>query len=169
MWIACRYRCRRAHRFYFSKKGSVMTVETHSPRFSVTSAVFNLFDPIPFGFFVGTLIFDIIYARTANVLWLKSASWLVSMGLVFAILPQLINLGRTWFGKHRVRSSGRKINFWLNVIAIVAALVNAFVHSRDAYAVIPEAVWLSIVTVAAMAIGRIILAGEQTPYAGARP
>jgi uncharacterized membrane protein len=138
-----------------------MTTEIHSSRFSVASAIFDLLDPIPFGFFVGTLIFDIIYAKTGNIFWLKSAAWLVSMGLVFAIIPQLINLVRTWFGKNRIRSTGRTANFWLNVVGIVAALFNAFVHSRDAYAAIPAAVWLSILAVAAMGIGRIILAGEK--------
>lgn len=146
-----------------------MTVETNASRFSVTSAVFNLLDPIPFGFFVGALIFDVIYAKTANVFWMKSAAWLVSIGLVFAILPQLINLGRVWFGKNRVRVRGAKANFWLNVIAIVAALVNAFVHSRDAYAVMPAAVWLSILTVLAMGLGRIMLSRETTQFQGARP
>lgn len=141
-----------------------MNAENNSSRFSVTSAVFNVLDPIPFGFFVATLVFDIIYANTANVLWVKSASWLVSMGLVFAIIPQLINLGRVWFGKHRVRSTGQVVNFWLNVVGIVAALVNAFVHSRDAYAVIPTAVWLSVATVLALGLGRIILAGEKVTY-----
>jgi uncharacterized membrane protein len=146
-----------------------MTVETNASRFSVTSAVFNLLDPIPFGFFVGALIFDVIYAKTANVFWMKSAAWLVSIGLVFAILPQLINLGRVWFGKNRMRVRGAKANFWLNVIAIVAALVNAFVHSRDAYAVMPAAVWLSILTVLAMGLGRIMLSRETTQFQGARP
>ncbi|MGJ7913917.1 DUF2231 domain-containing protein [Massilia sp. LXY-6] len=143
-----------------------MNTENHPSRFSITSAIFNLLDPIPFGFFVAVLIFDIIYAKTANVMWVKSAAWLVSIGLVIAIIPQLINLGRVWFGKHRVRTTGMTINFWLNVVAIIAALFNAFVHSRDAYAVIPAAVWLSIVTVLAMGIGRIILAGETVTFKG---
>jgi uncharacterized membrane protein len=151
-----------------TNEGKLMQVETNRSRFSVTSAIFNLLDPIPFGFFVGVLIFDVIYAKTANVFWMKSAAWLVSIGLVFAILPQLINLGRVWFGQSRVRARGEKANFWLNVIAIVAALVNAFVHSRDAYAVMPTAVWLSIVTVLAMGLGRILLAGETTQFQGVR-
>ena len=146
----------------------LMTVETNASRFSITSAVFNLLDPIPFGFFVGVLIFDVIYAKTANVFWIKGAAWLVSIGLVFAILPQLINLGRVWFGKNRVRVRGEKANFWLSVVAIVAALFNAFVHSRDAYAVMPAALWLSILTVAAMGLGRILLAGETTQLRGVR-
>ncbi|WP_332877140.1 DUF2231 domain-containing protein [Massilia sp. S19_KUP03_FR1] len=141
-----------------------MKAEQHPSRFSLTSAVFNLLDPIPFGFFVGVLIFDVIYANTANVLWMKSAAWLVTFGLLFAIIPQLINLAVVWFSKRRIRSRGQVINFWLNVVGIVAALVNAFVHSRDAYAVIPDGVWLSILTVAAMGIGRIILAGEVVTY-----
>lgn len=135
-----------------------------SSRFSVTSAIFNVLDPIPFGFFVGALIFDVVYAQTGNVFWMKHAAWLVTLGLVFAIVPQLINLGVVWFSKRRVRSSGQVLNFWLNVAGIIAALINAFVHSRDAYAVIPAGVWLSVLTVGAMAIGRVILAGDVVVY-----
>lgn len=135
-----------------------------SSGFGLASAIFNLLDPIPFGFFVATLIFDIIYANSANVLWVKGASWLVSIGLVFAIVPQLINLYDVWFNKRRIRARGEAVNFWLNVIGIVAALVNAFVHSRDAYATIPDALWLSAVTVIAMGLGRIVLAGRNVTY-----
>ena len=135
-----------------------------SSRFSVTSAIFNLLDPIPFGFFVGALIFDVIYANNANIFWMKSAAWLITLGLVVAIIPQLINLAVVWFKKDRVRARGLVINFWLNVVAIIAALINAFVHSRDAYAVIPDGVWLSIVTVVAMAIGRIVLGNDVVTY-----
>lgn len=141
-----------------------MNAVQHRSRFSLTSAIFNLLDPIPFGFFVGVLIFDVIYANTANVFWMKNAAWLVTFGLLFAIIPQLINLAVVWFSKRRIRSRGQVINFWLNVVAIVAALVNAFVHSRDAYAVIPDGLWLSILTVVAMGIGRIIVAGEVVTY-----
>jgi uncharacterized membrane protein len=140
-----------------------MTAE-RSSRFSITSAIFNLLDPIPFGFFVGVLIFDIIYIKTGNVFWMKHAAWLVTLGLIFAIIPQLINLAMVWFKKDRVRSTGVVVNFWLNVVAIIAALINAFVHSRDAYATMPDGVWLALVTVLAMGIGRIILGGEKIIY-----
>ena len=98
------------------------------------------------------------------MLWVKAAAWLISIGLVFAIIPQLINLGRTWFGKRRIRTRNLAINFWLQVIAIVAALFNAFVHSRDAYGTMPAGVWLSVLTVLAMVIGRILLAGDYVVY-----
>ena len=141
-----------------------MQSQTHASRFSVTSAIFDVLDPIPFGFFVGALIFDILYTNTFTVLWVKAAAWLISIGLVFAIIPQLINLGRTWFGRRRVRTTNLTLNFWLNVVAIVAALFNAFVHSRDAYATMPAGVWLSVLTVLAMVIGRIVLAGDAVVY-----
>lgn len=141
-----------------------MKTETHTSRFSITSAIFDVLDPIPFGFFVGALIFDILYFNTYTVLWVKAAAWLISIGLVFAIIPQLINLGRTWFGKRRIRTRNLAINFWLQVIAILAALFNAFVHSRDAYATMPAGVWLSVLTVLAMVIGRIVLAGDYVVY-----
>lgn len=141
-----------------------MNAVQHRSRFSLTSAIFNLLDPIPFGFFVGVLIFDIIYANTANVFWMKNAAWLVTFGLLFAIIPQIINLAVVWFSKRRIRSRGQVINFWLNVVSIVAALINAFVHSRDAYAVIPDGIWLSILTVVAMGIGRMVVAGEVVTY-----
>jgi len=141
-----------------------MTVAHYAPRHTVASALFGLLDPIPFGFFVATLLFDIIYANTANVLWIKGASWLVSIGLLFAIIPQLINLYAVWISKYRVRMRGDIVNFWLNVVGIVAAIVNAFVHSRDAYAAMPDALWLSVVTVAALGIGRIILSGRNVTY-----
>ena len=141
-----------------------MKAERHSSRFNLPSAIFNLLDPIPFGFFVGALVFDVIYAKSANVFWAKSAAWLITLGLVCAIIPQLINLAMVWFKKDRVRTRGQVINFWLNVVGIVAALINAFVHSRDAYAIMPDGVWLSIVTVVAMGVGRIILSGDQIIY-----
>lgn len=141
-----------------------MRTENSSTRFSVTSAVFGLLDPIPFGFFVAGLIFDIIYDKTATILWVKGAAWLISIGLLFAIVPQLINLGRVWFSKKRVRTTALTINFWLNVVGIVAAIFNAFVHSRDAYGAMPAGLWLSILTVLALSIGRIILAGETVTF-----
>ncbi|CAG9933289.1 hypothetical protein [Candidatus Nitrotoga arctica] len=140
-----------------------MRVENKSSQFRVASAVFNLLNPIPFGFFVAVLIFDIIYANSADVLWVKSSAWLVSMGLLFAIVPRLINLYYVWFGKSRA-TLAVKVDFWLNVFGIATALVNAFVHSRDAYAVIPDGVWLSVATVVALAIGRVILAWQNVSF-----
>jgi uncharacterized membrane protein len=97
------------------------------------------------------------------MLWVKSAAWLVSLGLIFAIVPRFINLGFVWFGKNKA-APAVKFDFWLNLVAVVTALVNAFVHSRDAYAAIPDALWLSVATVVLMAIGRIVLAWQNVSF-----
>lgn len=136
-------------------------------RSRLAHAVFALLNPIPFGFFVAALIFDVIYACNANVLWVKSAAFLNAIGLIFAIIPRLINLAHVWFPANR-STRGEKLDFWLNLVAIVTAIVNAFVHSRDAYGVMPEGVWLSAVAVALMAIGFIVSALQQATMQGGR-
>jgi uncharacterized membrane protein len=125
------------------------------------TVIFDLFNPIPYGLFVGTLIFDIIYAINFNVLWAKGAAWLVTVGLLFAIAPRLINVGHIWFGHgHSVRGV-EKLDFWLNLVGIAAAILNAFIHSRDAYGIVPLNVILSVITVALLSVGQIALALDK--------
>ena len=124
----------------------------------MTAAVlFDLLNPIPFGFFVGALIFDAIYANSADVMWFKSAAWLISIGLFFALIPRLINLFRVWFSRARRSTARSKVAFFLYLLGVAAAIVNAFVHSRDAYAVMPEGLWLSILTVALLALSNVLV------------
>lgn len=126
------------------------------PRRSVVaSAIYGLLNPIPFGCFVAALIFDIVYARTGVILWMKGAAWLILFGLLFAIVPRLVNLVQVWITSRRAALAGDRLDFWLNLLAIVAAIFNAFVHSRDAYAVMPAGAWLSACTVLMLAIGHV--------------
>lgn len=127
------------------------------PRSAAAAVVFDLLDPIPYGFFVGALVFDAVYAKTGEMLWVKAAAWLISIGLFFAILPRLIDLVRVWFpGAGRVREGAEVIGFWLNLAAIAAAIFNAFVHSRDAYAVMPEGLWLSVLTIVLLVLAKAV-------------
>jgi uncharacterized membrane protein len=128
------------------------------PRSRLAAIVFDLLDPIPYGFFVGALIFDAIYAKTAEVLWVKAAAWLIALGLLFAVLPRLINLVRVWFPGRRQRAAAEMAGFWLYLFAVAAAIANAFVHSRDAYGVMPEGLWLSCLTVVLLLITKAMLA-----------
>ncbi|KJV31334.1 DUF2231 domain-containing protein [Luteibacter yeojuensis] len=135
-----------------------MNVPVAPGRSAVANAVYSVLNPIPFGFFVAGLVFDIIYARSGTILWAKGAAWLVAMGLVFAIIPRLVNLTQVWITSRRTSTHADHVDFWLNFVAIVAAILNAFVHSRDAYAIIPGGVWLSALTVLLIAIGQVIIA-----------
>ncbi len=120
------------------------------------TVVFDLLNPLPFGLFVGALVFDATYFDSGEILWDKGAVWLIVLGLVCAIVPRLVNLVQVWVTRSVPRAGGVALAFWLNVLAIVAAIVNAFVHSRDAYASMPEGLWLSIATVALLAVASVI-------------
>jgi uncharacterized membrane protein len=135
-----------------------MSLRAAPRRSTLANAIYGLLNPIPFGFFVAALIFDVVYARTGDILWMKGAAWLIIIGLLFAVIPRLVNLGQVWITSRRSALPADKLDFWLNLLAIVAAIFNAFVHSRDAYSVIPEGVWLSACTVILISIGHIVIA-----------
>jgi uncharacterized membrane protein len=135
-----------------------MNYRAEPRRSVVANAIYGLLNPIPFGCFVAALIFDVVYARTGVILWAKSAAWLIAIGLLFAIIPRLVNLTQVWITSRRISVAADRLDFWLNLVAIVVAIVNAFVHSRDAYSIIPAGVWLSIVTVALIAAGQVVIA-----------
>ena len=145
-----------------------MSTSAAPRRTVVADAVYGLLDPIPFGFFVAALIFDILYARTAELLWGKGAAWLITFGLLFAVVPRLLNLAQVWITSRRTALRTDKLDFWLNLLAIVAAIFNAFVHSRDAYAVVPAGVWLSICTVVLLSIAHVAVALQHSA-SGERP
>ena len=141
-----------------------MRPDIHKAPSPVVAVVFDLLNPIPFAFFVGALIFDVAYANSAEILWMKAAAWLIAMGLVAAILPRLINLVRVWAPGAARRPFAVKAAFWLHLLGIVAAIFNAFVHSRDAYGVMPEGLWLSILTVALFVAGNVFLSLQRSSY-----
>ena len=121
-----------------------MSLRPEPRRSVVAESIYGLLNPIPFGCFVAALIFDIIYSKTAVMLWDKGAAWLIVFGLLFAVVPRLVNLTQVWVTSRRTASRTDKLDFWLNLFAIVAAIVNAFVHSRDAWSsVVPQGILLS--------------------------
>jgi uncharacterized membrane protein len=139
-----------------------MSLGAEPRRSVVANGIYALFNPIPFGFFVAALIFDIIYFRSGEILWVKGAAWLITFGLLFAVVPRLVNLAQVWITSRRLATRVDRFDFWLNLIAIVAAIFNAFVHSRDAYATMPAGVWLSVCTVVLLSIGYILVAVQDS-------
>ena len=124
---------------------------------TVAAVVFDLLNPVSYGFFVGGLGFDVVYAQTADVMWVKCAAWLISVGLFVAVVPRLINLVQVWLPRAGQRRSHSKLAFFLYLVGIAAAIANAFVHSRDAYAVVPDGVWLFAVTVVFLVAANILM------------
>jgi uncharacterized membrane protein len=104
--------------------------------------------PYPIVCFVGTLITDIVYWRTADMFWGDMSDWLLSAGLVISIFVVIAGLA-DFFGDRRIR---RLPQVWIhgigNAVALVLAIFNGFVHTRDAYtSVVPTGLVLSALTV----------------------
>jgi uncharacterized membrane protein len=143
-----------------------MSLRPEPRRSLVAESIYGLFNPIPFGCFVAAMIFDIIYSETAVMLWDKGAAWLIVLGMLFAVPPRLVNLTQVWVTSRLTATRTDKLDFWLNLFAIVVAIVNAFVHSRDAYAVVPTGLWLSVITVILLSIGNIVIAVARAARRG---
>ena len=141
-----------------------------APRRSVVAnAIYGLLNSILFGFFVAALVYDIVYARTGVVMWGKGAAWLITIGLLFAIVPRVINLVQVWITSRRSAVRTDRLDFWFNLVAIVLAIFNAFVHTRDAYGIVPASVWLSAFTVLLLAIGHVLVAVQLSARWGSTP
>ena len=128
-----------------------------SGRSAVAVTLYALLEPVPLGFFVAAWLFDIIYMKTFIILWSISASWLIAIGLVIAILPRIISLIYMFRGS----TAPEKTHFWLSLVAIILAIANAFIHSREAYAVVPTAAILSTLVVILLLLANVQLALRQ--------
>lgn len=124
-----------------------MTSPTSSRHSPVAVALYSLFNPVPLGFFVAAWIFDIIYIFSTEIMWIKAASWLITFGLLIAVIPRLINLVQVWIGRSYPQGPATKAHFWAWLLAIILSIFNAFIHSRDAFAVVPAGVILSTLVV----------------------
>ena len=125
-------------------------------RSKVAGTLFEILDSAAFGMFAGAMLFDVIYTKSPQVMWFKGAAWLVVFALLGAIIPRLINLVQVWIVGRARATAAAKLDFWLNLLAIVVAVINAFVHSRDAYAVVPQGMWLSVITVLLLCVSRAV-------------
>ena len=102
--------------------------------------------------FLGGLIADIAYARTYQIQWNNFAAWLIAGGMVFtgfALLWSVVALSWPW---------GRRGWFLIGLLLLAATfvlgLINSFGHARDAWAVMPTGLVLSVV-VTALAAGAV--------------
>jgi uncharacterized membrane protein len=104
--------------------------------------------PFPIVCFVGALITDLTYWRTAEMMWADFSAWLLFAGLVMGVLAAIAGL--VDFLSNRVVRTLAPAWFHMagNVVVLVLALCNAFVHSRDAWtSVVPTGLTLSALTV----------------------
>jgi len=102
----------------------------------------------PISCFVGTWLSDIAYWKTAAMQWANFSAWMLTVGLLVSILVVLTGL-IDFLGERRIRNlAAAWIHGGGNGLALVLAIINAFVHSRDAYtSVVPLGLTLSTLVV----------------------
>jgi uncharacterized membrane protein len=104
--------------------------------------------PFPIACFVGALVTDLVYWWTDAVQWETFSVWLLTAGMVMAGVAVLAGLIDFISNKHVRALRPAWFHVLGNVVALILALINAFVHSRDGYtAVIPTGLILSTLVV----------------------
>lgn len=93
--------------------------------------------------FLGAALSDIAYAYSYQIQWSNFASWLIAGGLVFAGLAALCGL----IGLAHAGGRGRR---GLSYLALLLAtwllgFINALVHAKDAWAIMPMGLILSVI------------------------
>ena len=89
--------------------------------------------PFPIVCFTGTLITDFVYWRTYDIFWGDMSDWLLTFGLIISIFVVIAGL-TDFLGERRIRALPQA---WIhgigNAVALILAIFNAFVHTRDAW------------------------------------
>jgi uncharacterized membrane protein len=103
-----------------------------------------IFLAFPLPLFLGALLSDLAYWSSHHVQWINFAAWLIAGALLvgaFALvwgLVEFVRSRRTW-AQPPVRYFAALLVMW------VVGFVDALVHAKDAWATMPEGLWLSLV------------------------
>ncbi len=104
--------------------------------------------PIPIAGFVGTLLTDLMYWRTADMFWADFSAWLVTVGVIVGWVAAIAGL-IDFLGNRAVRAKPPAWPHALgNLVVLILATLNMLVHSRDAWtSVVPQGLMLSTLVV----------------------
>lgn len=124
---------------------------------------------LPFVCFFAGMLTDIAYFRTYDISWKNFSDWLIAGGMVLGALGAIV--GIVDLLRPAVRANRLLTPYAIAyAVAMVLALLNNFIHSRDAYGAMPAGLILSVLTVliltGASALGAILL--RQSLFGGVR-
>jgi len=130
----------------------------HPPHPASTAAISRhpihaMLAPFPIVCFTLTLLVDIAYWRTSNLMWQHFAEWLLFAGLVFGVLAAVAG-AIDFLVRREVRAAGSAWPHALGgVVVLLLAFFNSLVHARDGWTgVVPYGLILSAVTVIVMMV-----------------
>ena len=110
--------------------------------------------------FLGVVMSDVAYRNSHEIQWSNFSSWLIAGGLVFGGIALACALAGWLRGEHRDPRAGLEV--LLLLATWVLGLFNAFVHARDAWAVMPTGFVLSVI------VGVLACAAAWLGFAGLR-
>jgi uncharacterized membrane protein len=116
------------------------------PRQTHAHPIHGMLGAFPLAFFTAALVTDITYANTAEMQWANFSVWLIAGGVIMGVIAAIVGIIDALMtrGVRRRRSSVHSI---LTIVTFVFAIINGFVHSRDAWtSVVPEGLILSAIT-----------------------
>jgi uncharacterized membrane protein len=106
----------------------------------------SLFVPFPYVCFSLTLVTDIAYFMSTDLMWQNFSSWLLFAGLLFGAIGLIAGI----LDYIRPRTRPLRPPFataLLYVVILAIAFINSFVHARDGWtAVVPYGLVLSAIT-----------------------
>jgi uncharacterized membrane protein len=90
--------------------------------------------PIPIACFVGVLLTDLTYRWSADMMWANFSAWLVTVGVIVGLIAAVFGL-IDFLGSRLIRALPPAWPHAIgNVVLLILATLNMFVHSRDACA-----------------------------------
>lgn len=104
--------------------------------------------PFPIACFVGTLVTDIAYWCTAQMMWADFSAWLLVVGMIMGGLAAIAGL-IDFLSNRLIRAQQPAWPHMVgNIVVLLLALLNTLVHTRDAWtSVVPTGLVLSIIVV----------------------
>jgi uncharacterized membrane protein len=114
--------------------------------------------PFPIVCFLGTLVTDIAYWATADMMWANFSAWLLTVGLIMGVLAAIAGL-IDFLGNRLIRAQAPAWPHMLgNVLVMVLATLNVLIHSRDA--------WTSVVPLGLILSAAVVLILPVTGWLG---
>src|SRR6267142_5543823 len=106
-------------------------------------------------YFAGALVTDLVYWQMPDVMWERFSIWLIAAGLIMAGLATIAYVIDLAGGRRIDRPAWPRMVGY--VLAVLLALTNAFVHSRDGYtAVVPTGLTLSALVVVVLVLTALV-------------
>jgi uncharacterized membrane protein len=100
----------------------------------------------PLTCFVGAFVTDIAYSRSAQMQWANFSVWLIAAGVAMGVVAALVGIVDALVTRRKRRRSSTWHNL-LTIVTFVFAIINGFIHSRDAWtSVVPTGIILSAIT-----------------------